>query len=160
ARGAGVKRIAAAASPSRAAGAPDPFAHPSTIDLVRRALAEDIGRGDITTAATVAAGTSGRALPAPPEGGARAGAPLGGMVLAQLHAPGALRVTAHAREGQAVQAGAVLAEIEGELAPLLTGERVLLNLVQGLCGVATLTRRYVDAVAGTRVAILDTRKTT
>ena len=81
-------------------------------------------------------------------------------MLAELHAPGALRVTARAREGEAVRAGAVLAEIEGELAPLLTGERVLLNLVQALCGVATLTRRFVDAVAGTGVAIVDTRKTT
>ena len=155
-----MKRLAAVAPPSGGAGASDPFAHPSTFDLVRRALAEDIGRGDVTTAATVAAGTSGRALLATREDCVVAGVPLVGLVLAQLHAPGALRVRALAREGHAVRAGAVLAEIEGELAPLLTGERVLLNLVQALCGVATLTRRYVDAVAGTGVTILDTRKTT
>src|SRR5690606_14394178 len=71
-----------------------------------------------------------------------------------------LRVRLRAREGQRVAPGTVLAEIEGELARLLTGERVLLNLVQSLCGVATVTRRYVDAVAGTRTTILDTRKTT
>lgn len=153
-----MKRAAPAAETYAAAGA-DPFAHPTTLELVRRALAEDVGRGDVTTAVTIAAGTRGRAALATREDCVVAGLPLVAIVLGELHAPGTLEVETRVREGESIKAGTVLAEIEGELAPLLTGERVLLNLVQGLCGVATLTRRYVDAVAGTGVAILDTRKT-
>jgi len=155
-----VKRVADATPSSGDAGAPDPFRHPSTFALVRSALAEDIGRGDVTTAATIRPGERGRAVLATREACVVAGVPLLAIVLGELHAPGALEVRARVADGAAVRAGTVLAEIEGELAPLLTGERVLLNLVQSLCGVATLTRRYVDAVAGTGVTILDTRKTT
>jgi len=154
-----VKRAAPAAEPAAAAGA-DPFAHPTTLELVRRALAEDVGRGDVTTAVTIAPGMRGRAALVTREDCVVAGLPLLAVVLGELHAASALAVEPRASEGQSIAAGTTLAEIEGELAPLLTGERVLLNLVQGLCGVATLTRRYVDAVAGTGVAILDTRKTT
>jgi len=143
-----------------AEGSPDPFAHPSTLELVRRALAEDVGRGDVTTSATVPRGTRGRAVLATREDCVVAGLPLVELVLREVHALDALRVRLRAAEGARVRAGAVLAEIEGELGPLLTGERVLLNLVQSLCGVATVTRRFVDAVAGTGVTILDTRKTT
>jgi len=138
----------------------DPFAHPATLDLVRRALAEDVGRGDVTTSATIAAGTRGKAALVTREDCVVAALPLVSVVLGELHPAGAWTVRASVREGTTVRAGTVLAEIDGELAPLLTGERVLLNLTQALCGVATLTRRYVDAVAGTGVAILDTRKTT
>jgi nicotinate-nucleotide pyrophosphorylase (carboxylating) len=155
-----VKRPTVVAAPPSNAGAPDPFQHPSTLALVRSALAEDVGRGDVTTAATVPAGTTGRAVLATREDCIVAGVPLLAIVLAELHAPGGLRVTARVGEGEVAKAGSVLAEIEGELATLLTGERVLLNLVQGLCGVATLTRRFVDRVAGTGVTIIDTRKTT
>ncbi|MEW6273285.1 MAG: carboxylating nicotinate-nucleotide diphosphorylase [Thermodesulfobacteriota bacterium] len=162
---AGVRRSTTRASartlePGGATGAPDPFAHPSTVDLVRRALAEDVGRGDLTTAATVPAGVGGRAVLATREACVVAGLPLVGVVLGELHARDVVRVRTLVREGERVSSGAVLAEIEGELGPLLTGERVLLNLVQSLCGVATVTRRYVDAVAGTGAVILDTRKTT
>jgi nicotinate-nucleotide pyrophosphorylase (carboxylating) len=65
-----------------------------------------------------------------------------------------------ANDGDAVQAGAALAEIAGEARDLLTAERLLLNLVGRLSGIATLTRQYVDAIAGTRARIYDTRKTT
>jgi nicotinate-nucleotide pyrophosphorylase (carboxylating) len=142
------------------ATAPDPFEHPSTADLVRRALAEDLGRGDLTTAATVDAGVEGSAVLATREACVVAGLPLVEVVLGELHARERLRVRRVVDEGDRVAGGTVLAEITGELAPLLTGERVLLNLVQALCGVATVTRRYVDAVAGTGALILDTRKTT
>jgi nicotinate-nucleotide pyrophosphorylase len=155
ARGGSVKR---AAGPGE--GAPDPFAHPSTLDLVRRALAEDVGRGDVTTSATVPRGTRGTAVLATREDCVVAGLPLVELVLGEVHALDALRVRLRARDGAGVRAGAVLAEVTGELGPLLTGERVLLNVVQALCGVATVTRRFVDAVAGTGVTILDTRKTT
>jgi nicotinate-nucleotide pyrophosphorylase (carboxylating) len=154
-----VKRAAPAAEPAAAAGA-DPFGHPATLELVRGALEEDVGRGDVTTAVTIAPGTRGRAALVTREDCVVAGLPLVAVVLGELHAASVLAVEARVREGQSITAGTTLAAIEGELAPLLTGERVLLNLVQGLCGVATLTRRYVDAVAGTGVTILDTRKTT
>ncbi len=144
---------------ARAGGFPDPFGHPSTRDLVRRALLEDVGRGDLTTSATVPPGTKGRAVLATREECVVAGLPLVELVLRELHAEESLRVQLRAADGQRVRAGTVLAEIAGELGPLLTGERVLLNLVQSLCGTATLTRRFVDAVAGTGVAIVDTRKT-
>jgi len=155
-----VRRAVAAGTVAGSPAAPDPFQHRSTVELVRRALAEDVGRGDITTAATVPAGERGRAVLATREDCVVAGIPLVALVLGELHAAGTLVVRPCADEGKSVRAGAVLAEIEGALAPLLTGERVLLNLVQGLCGVASLTRRFVDAVAGTGVTILDTRKTT
>lgn len=154
-----MKRGAPAPGPAGAAGA-DPFGHPSTLELVRRALAEDVGRGDVTTAVTIPAGAHGRAALVTRENCVVAGLPLLAVVLGELSLVGPLTVVARVGEGAAVAAGTVLAEIHGELAPLLTGERVLLNLVQSLCGTATLTRRYVEAVAGTGVAILDTRKTT
>lgn len=144
---------------ARAGGFPDPFRHPSTRDLVRRALLEDVGRGDLTTSATVPPGTRGRAVLATREDCVVAGLPLVELVLRELHAEESLRVQLRAADGQRVRAGTVLAEIAGELGPLLTGERVLLNVLQSLCGTATLTRRFVDAVAGTGVAIVDTRKT-
>lgn len=148
------------ATPVHGAAIADPFAHPSTADLVRRALAEDVGRGDVTTMVTVPSGTRGRAALVTREDCVVAGLPLVDLVLGELHAMDALRVVPRVTDGSAVAAGSVLAEIDGELGPLLTGERLLLNLIQALCGVATLTRRYVDAVAGTGVEILDTRKTT
>lgn len=151
-------------APSRGATSPDtgvadPFSHPSTVELVRRALAEDVGRGDVTTALTISAGTSGSAALVTREDCVVAGVPLIDVVLGELHGGGRLRVARRVAEGAAIEAGTVVADVEGDLGPLLTGERLLLNLIQALCGVATLTRRYVDAVAGTGVKILDTRKT-
>ena len=141
------------------AGVADPFVHPSTAELVRRALAEDVGRGDVTTSLTIPAGRRGLAVLVTREDCVVAGVPLVDVVLGELHASGVLNVRRRVAEGARIDAGTVLAEIEGELGPLLTGERLLLNLIQALCGVATLTRRYVDAVRGTGVRILDTRKT-
>lgn len=145
--------------PEPDAGA-DPFRHPSTRALVRLALEEDVGRGDVTTTVTIPRGCRGTAVLAARESCIVAGLPLLDLVFAELAVGEAPRVRAVAREGELIAKGAVLAEVEGDLAVLLTGERVLLNLVQSLCGVATLTRRFVDAVAGTGAIILDTRKTT
>ena len=127
---------------------------------MRRALAEDVGRGDVTTAVTIPAGVQGRAALVTREDCVVAGLPLLAVVLGELSLTSPLTVVARVGEGAAVAAGDGAGGDHGELAPLLTGERVLLNLVQSLCGTATLTRRYVEAVAGTGVAILDTRKTT
>ncbi|MBF6559524.1 MAG: carboxylating nicotinate-nucleotide diphosphorylase [Candidatus Binataceae bacterium] len=128
-------------------------------ELVRRALAEDVGQGDLTTASTVASDQAGRAriTVKEPDGIVFCG----GMLLAQTFALSASepRMTLLAAEGERLARGAVAAEIEGRLAGLLTGERVALNFVQLMSGIATATRRYVDAVAGTRARIVDTRKT-
>lgn len=136
----------------------DPFSHPTTAALVRAALAEDVGRGDATTLATIAHDARGRARLVAREDCVVAGMPLVGMVYEALE-PGAISVRQRVREGARVRAGRNLADLEGSLRTLLAGERVSLNLVQQLCATATLTRRFTDAVAGTGAEILDTRKT-
>jgi nicotinate-nucleotide pyrophosphorylase (carboxylating) len=127
-------------------------------DLIKRALAEDVGQGDITTAATVAPGQRGRAR-------IRVKEPrmilAGGIFLEPVMrltgaAPGILKL---APEGAELHAGDTLADIEGKLAGLLTGERTALNFIQLLSGIATTTRTFVDAIAGTHAKIIDTRKT-
>jgi nicotinate-nucleotide pyrophosphorylase (carboxylating) len=125
--------------------------------LIDRALAEDVGTGDITTTAII-----------PPE--ARLSAEMRAreaLVVAGLDiALGVFKrldpdCTAEAlmRDGEKQDAGAVLARIEGDARAMLTAERTALNIVQHLSGIATLTRKYVDRIAGTGAVILDTRKT-
>ena len=150
-------RAAASAGPQDLRAGVDPFSHPEVIDLIARALREDVGRGDVTTATTVPASARGSARVVSREACVVAGLPLLERVFAPL---GGVRVHAgKARDGAAVARGEVLARIEGPDG-ILAGERLALNLLQRLSGVATATRRFVDAVAGTGVAILDTRKTT
>ena len=126
--------------------------------LIKRALAEDVGQGDITTAATVAPGAMGRARITVKEPRMI----LAGGILIEpvMRLAGAEpRMAALAPEGIELKAGAILAEIEGKVAGLLIGERTALNFVQLLSGIATTTRAFVDAIAGTRAKIIDTRKT-
>jgi nicotinate-nucleotide pyrophosphorylase (carboxylating) len=126
--------------------------------LIKRALAEDVGQGDITTAATVPPGAMGRARITVKEPRMiLAGGILIEPVMRQAGAEP--RVVSLKLEGTELQAGDVLAEIECGLAGLLIGERTALNFVQLLSGIATNTRAFVDAVAGTRARIIDTRKT-
>jgi len=127
-------------------------------EFVARALAEDIGAGDITTDACVPEGAVAR-------GTFFARQPLvvaGTALLAVVYElrGGVDRLDLAVADGARVEAGAALARVEGKARTLLTCERVALNLLQRLSGIATLTARYVDAVAGTRARILDTRKTT
>jgi len=128
-------------------------------DLIRRAIAEDVGQGDITTAATVAHGQPGKALITVKEPGGIIFC--GGLVLEEVFSmTGADPViNSLAAEGVHLHQGAIAADIEGKLAGLLTGERVALNFLQLMSGIATITRRYVDAVTGTGAKIIDTRKT-
>lgn len=125
--------------------------------LIRRALREDVGSGDITTWAALAGHEAGvaRAMAKGPM--VVAGIAVFGAVFA-AHDPG-LTFRALRRDGEFVEKGTPLAEIAGTLASILTAERVALNLFQRMSGIATLTRRYVEAVAGTKARILDTRKT-
>ena len=127
-------------------------------ELIKRALAEDVGQGDITTAATVATGAMGRARITVKEPRMILA---GGVLLEPVmrQAGAAPRVVTLKPEGAELKAGDVLAEVGGKLAGLLIGERTALNFVQLLSGIATTTRAYVDAVAGTHAKIIDTRKT-
>jgi nicotinate-nucleotide pyrophosphorylase (carboxylating) len=127
-------------------------------DLIRRALAEDIGRGDVTTEATIPAGTPATARIVARETGVIAGLPLARCVFAALDPR--VRFEAQVVDGATVEAGATLAQIIGEARTLLTAERVALNFLGRLSGVATVTARCVAAVADTRAQIVDTRKTT
>jgi nicotinate-nucleotide pyrophosphorylase (carboxylating) len=125
--------------------------------LVRRALDEDIGTGDVTTAATVPAGTRARARVTQKQPGVLFGLDPAQLAFALLD-PDA-RFARVAAEGTWRDGGPVL-EVEGDAAALLGAERTALNFLQRLSGVATQTARYVEAVRGTRARVLDTRKTT
>jgi nicotinate-nucleotide pyrophosphorylase (carboxylating) len=125
--------------------------------LVRRALAEDVGSGDLTTQATVPAGVRARARITQKQPGVLYGLDAAQLAFALLDA--GARFATLAEEGVWRSGGPVL-DIEGEAAALLSAERTALNLLQRLSGVATLTARYVEAVRGTRARVLDTRKTT
>ncbi len=127
--------------------------------IVRAALAEDLGRaGDVTAAACIPAGTRWRAVFAARRAGVIAGLDCARIAMTALD-PEA-RFAARVHDGETVVPGAVLAEIEADARAILSAERVALNLLGRLSGVATLTRAHVDAVAGTGARIADTRKTT
>jgi nicotinate-nucleotide pyrophosphorylase (carboxylating) len=126
-------------------------------DLVERALAEDLGDGDLTTRAVVAEGAQARARIEQKEPGVIAGLPVAREVFQSVDPE--LEFIAHCPEGHWRESGAV-AQITGSAASILAAERVALNFLGRLSGVATLTARYVRAVDGTGVRILDTRKTT
>ena len=127
--------------------------------LITLALAEDLGdAGDVTSLSTIPAERRGRATFVVRTPGVVAGLPVVALVLAQLHA--AVTVTLHVADGTLAERGTRLATVDGPLRAILTAERTALNFLQRLSGVATLTRKYVEAVAGLPVALLDTRKTT
>lgn len=126
--------------------------------IVRQALQEDIGLGDITTQATVEAGTPARAQLVAKEAFVLSGIAVAEEVFRQLDRRVAFE--ALKLDGESLQQGEVLAWIKGDAASLLQGERVALNLLQRMSGIASLTARFVAAVAGTGATIVDTRKTT
>jgi len=126
-------------------------------ELVERALAEDIGGGDLTTRAVVPEGARALAVIRQKEPGVIAG--MGVMREVFLHVDPELEFEAHCPEAKWREEGTV-AHVTGVAASILAAERVALNFLGRLSGVATLTARYVRAVEGTRARILDTRKTT
>src|SRR6516164_3675378 len=128
-------------------------------EVIRTALAEDVGQGDVTTAATVAPGQAGRARITVKEPGEIV--LCGGFMFEKVFTAtgGEPRIMSLTRDGARLPHGTTAAEIEGRLAGLLIGERVALNFVQLMSGIATATSRYVDAIAGSRARIIDTRKT-
>ena len=134
-----------------------PFDHPAVACLITMALEEDLGRGDVTTLATIPPDCAAQGKITAKADLTIAGLPLVEQVLKVIDpAAGARALVA---EGNAVKKGTVVVELWGNAQPLLIAERTLLNFLQHLSGVATLTRRFVDAVAGTKCKIIDTRKT-
>jgi nicotinate-nucleotide pyrophosphorylase (carboxylating) len=126
-------------------------------ECIGRALDEDIFTGDVTTDSIVPvdARLSGKIVAK--QSGVVAGLKVSKMVFQQLSAD--VSLTANVSEGSFVEAGMVLARVTGSARALLTGERTALNLLGRMSGIATLTRQFADAVAGTKAVILDTRKT-
>jgi nicotinate-nucleotide pyrophosphorylase (carboxylating) len=128
-------------------------------DFLRAALREDLGRaGDLTTDAIVSPEQRGAAAIVAREAGAISGLSAAARTFALLDP--AIAVELAVADGAAVAAGTRLATVSGALRTILTGERTALNVLGRLSGVATATRRYVELVAGTKAAIVDTRKTT
>ena len=127
-------------------------------EAVERALAEDIGSGDVTTLATVPKTARARAEMRAREPLVVAGLDLAVATFRQLS--GKLKIERIAADGSKLAAGATLMTVAGPARAILSAERVALNFVQRLSGVATLTAQFVEAVKGMRARILDTRKTT
>jgi len=125
---------------------------------VRAALAEDLGGGDVTTRATVPANAKSVALMNAREPLTVAGIQFAELAFRELSSK--IQIKKFARDGQRVKAGTPLLKISGSSRAILSAERIALNFVQRLSGVATATAQFADAVLGTRARILDTRKTT
>jgi len=127
-------------------------------DLIHRALDEDMGSGDLTTTAVLDGGETGVAQAVSKGDIVVAGIDLFREVFGAVDP--SLAFEAYLADGRAAGKGACIASISGSLKSILLAERVALNFFQRMCGIATLTRRYVEAVRGTGATILDTRKTT
>jgi nicotinate-nucleotide pyrophosphorylase (carboxylating) len=126
--------------------------------LVRGALEEDIGTGDVTTTATVAESARARARLVARQEMVLAGLPLFERVFHRLDPE--IAFTAHFAEGARVPSGATVAQLDGRARAILTGERTALNFLAHLSGVATLASRYAERLVGTATQLRDTRKTT
>lgn len=125
---------------------------------IRAWLAEDIGSGDITTATTIPAGSISRAVIHVKENGIVAGMPVAKLVFEVVDS--SLVFEAKVKDGDRVEKGTVLAVVEGSTHSLLTGERLALNLLQRMSGIATKTSLFVEALQGLPTRLVDTRKTT
>jgi nicotinate-nucleotide pyrophosphorylase (carboxylating) len=126
-------------------------------ELVRRALAEDFGWGDVTTDATVGRDQKAHAVIIAKSRCVVCGVDIACEAVRQMDP--AVSITIHRPDGTLCEPGTIVAEFRGHAAGLLTAERTALNFMQRLSGIATLTRQFVDAAAG-RIIVLDTRKTT
>lgn len=127
------------------------------IDIIKRALAEDIGQGDITSKLLIPVDTQATMAFVAREEMVACGIFIPEVVYGLVG--GGVSASANVQEGELVAKNKILAVAKGNARILLTGERVALNIMQRMCGVASLTRQYVQAVQGTNSVILDTRKT-
>jgi nicotinate-nucleotide pyrophosphorylase (carboxylating) len=126
--------------------------------IVRRALAEDIGSGDATTAATIPPHLNARAHILSRQTLVCAGLPLAEKVFRALDPE--MEVVSLHTDGSFVKPGVPLVQMKGNATAILTGERTALNFLAHLCGIATVTRRFVELLASTKTRVRDTRKTT
>jgi nicotinate-nucleotide pyrophosphorylase (carboxylating) len=127
-------------------------------EIVTRALDEDLGRGDVTTDALVPPELGGSAIVLAKEAGVLAG--VGALLETFRQVDPAIEVEPLLQDGAEIAPGVTVARLRGPAASILKGERVALNLLQRMSGIATMTRRYVEAIAGTDAVVVDTRKTT
>ena len=141
----------------RAGGIMRPIERKQLKHIVSEALAEDLPYGDVTTEALVPSELEGKAAILVKGNGVLAGMDVAKEVFHQVDR--SLRFKALVKDGAEVSKGKVVATIEGKMASMLRAERTALNFLQHLSGIATETARYVDAVAGTKAIIMDTRKT-
>ena len=126
-------------------------------EIVRWTLNEDLGSGDVTTNWTIPADSHLRAQFLVKAGGVLAGLAVARLVFEQVDT--GVLFTELSPDGKPVQPGDIVAKVEGPGRAILTAERTALNFMQRMSGIATLTRRYVEAVSGSKAVILDTRKT-
>ena len=131
---------------------------PAPMDLITLALAEDIGSGDKTTELLIDPKQPGRAVIIARQNLVCCGLDIVEQVYARINAD--VKVHRRVDEGESISSGSTMAELLGPFHALLTGERVALNFLQRLSGIATLTKTFSDAIAHTRAKLLDTRKTT
>lgn len=126
--------------------------------LIDRALAEDVGSGDVTVAATIPASAAGEARILAKQDLVCAGLPLAGQVFLRLDP--AMKIDYKLADGQHAASGQTVLHLSGKASAILTGERTALNFLGRLSGIATFTHRFVQQLAGTRARMRDTRKTT
>ena len=126
--------------------------------IIDNALDEDLGHGDITTQSMLPPNLQARGVMRAKKTGVIAGVDVAAAVFRRLDP--SLSVDILTTDGIWVEPGTEVLQVEGKVAPILAGERVALNLLQRLSGIATLTSRYVEAVSGTKARVIDTRKTT
>ncbi|MBK8585274.1 MAG: carboxylating nicotinate-nucleotide diphosphorylase [Bacteroidetes bacterium] len=127
-------------------------------DFIENALKEDVGNGDHTSLSTIPESSLGVANVKVKETGIIAGLVLADQILNQVDST--LKVKVLVAEGSQVKPGDIVMNVEGNTRSLLTAERLVLNCMQRMSGIATLTRKYVDELKGTNTKVLDTRKTT
>jgi len=132
--------------------------HPSTLALIRAAITEDMGSGDVTSEYFIPSTSRSKANLVAREAGVFSGSEVALAVFAEIDP--SLEVRCLKRDGDSLTVGDTVMEISGSTRSLLSAERTALNFLQRLCGVATLARRYVEAVKPHAVKVLDTRKTT
>ncbi|WP_211749443.1 carboxylating nicotinate-nucleotide diphosphorylase [Paenibacillus sp. Marseille-Q4541] len=128
------------------------------IESIKGWLQEDVGSGDVTTSTTIPEGHESKAIIHAKQGGIIAGLSIAELVFHIVDPT--LQFRAEVQDGDRVEKGTVLCVVEGSTHMLLTGERLALNLLQRLSGIATRTRSFVDEIAGLPVRLVDTRKTT
>ncbi len=131
---------------------------PNVVDSIRSALEEDIGQGDLTTSLLIPEDSESKAQFIAKGSFVLAGLPFAQEVFRILDS--SILSEAFYKEGSKIQPGSIIAEVSGKTRAILSGERVSLNILQRLSGIATLTKMFVERIGGLKVKIVDTRKTT